>query len=253
MTAMNTTNTHPPLTSVPLFHEGVLALDLHLAIVLVALFSIFTFAPRVFALLPKSLSLPSRQACKDGSNSIPHVSSAVPWIGHLLGLRRSGGRYIQQLILATPSPVFTINILSKKLIVASPSLDRALARHVHDTSVSQVISFIGKRSLDMADGAVRTIAEYDPRPVHSRLFAGPDGAASLAEAATTYVHERLRGQPRAQEVQLGLWMFNLVVGASAHALWGPQNPWNTDREFMEQFMQVSALPCVQSHSHADCQ
>ncbi|POR34977.1 Uncharacterized protein TPAR_04832 [Tolypocladium paradoxum] len=238
---MNTTNS--PLASVPLFHEGVLTLDLYLAIVLVALFSIFTLDPRVLALLPRSLSLPSSRVRRDNSSPnplpLPHVSSAIPWIGHLLQLRRSGGRYIHQLILTTPEPLFTIDILSKKLIVANPSLDRALARHVHDTSLAQVISFIGKRSLNMGDEAVRTIAEYDPRPVHAQLFGSSHGAASLAEAATTYVHERLRRQPPVQEVQLGLWMFNVVVGASAHGLWGPQNPWNADKGFMEQFIVMS--------------
>ncbi|PNY26784.1 Uncharacterized protein TCAP_03307 [Tolypocladium capitatum] len=247
---MNTTG--PPLTSVPLFHEGVLALDLYLAVVLVTLLSASTLAPRVFSFLPKSPSLASSQVRGDNSNydPLPHVSSTIPWVGHLLNLQRSGGRYVHQLILATPSPIFTINILSKRLIVANPSLDRALTRHVHDTSVSQVISFIGRRSLGMADEAVRAIAEHDPRPVHSQLFARSHGAASLAEAASTYVHERLRGQPPVQEVRLGLLLFDVVVGASAHALWGPQNPWNADKEFMEQFMSVPAPHhAISSESH----
>ncbi|RDA82491.1 hypothetical protein CP532_2568 [Ophiocordyceps camponoti-leonardi (nom. inval.)] len=222
-----------------LFDEAVLSFELRLVLILFALFSLFTFARRILSqagdLLPSS---PRRQG-KFWPEQIPHVSSTIPWIGHAMELRRRGARYIHQLILNAPAPVFSINLLSRKVLVVHPSLERTLARHVDDTSLARIISLIGQRSLGLSESGVDVIGAYDPRPVHAQLFAAADGSARLAEQSARFVRDHSLRQPDEQRVLIGRWLFDAVVGATAHALWGERNPWNEDSEFMRQFIILS--------------
>ncbi|KJZ76982.1 hypothetical protein HIM_03859 [Hirsutella minnesotensis 3608] len=220
-----------------LFDKTVLHLDLGLAVALLALFALLPLLSRTTSHIINFISWSSSK--KATSSSLPHVSSLVPWIGHALELRRRGARHIHQLIVNTSAEIFTIDILSKRVFVLNPSLDRALAKNVHQTSLARVISFIGHRSLGFTKEGVRTIAEHDPRPVHSQLFANCRGAASLSAQSAEYIRDQVLGQPREQDTDAGRWVFNLVLGASAHALWGPRNPWNEDPEFLKQFVIVS--------------
>ncbi|KAM4067268.1 cytochrome p450 [Hirsutella rhossiliensis] len=218
---MNANGLKAALVQGPLLDQAVLPLELRLAVALLALLSV-PFVLRALALLTRMLApLPCWR------------------FGHALELRRRGARYLHQLIVNTPAEIFTIDVLFKKVLVVNPSLDRVLAKHVHETSLARVISIIGQKSLELSDKAVGTIAEYDPRPAHSQLFAASQGSAALAETSGCYIREHVLRQPREQQVLVGKWMFDLVVGASAHTLWGPQNPWNEDHEFMRQFVILS--------------
>ncbi|PFH55339.1 hypothetical protein XA68_18560 [Ophiocordyceps unilateralis] len=223
-----------------LFDEAVVAFELRLVLLLFLLFSLFTFVRRALHQLTSQRTSGSRQgSSKSWTASIPHVSSSIPWIGHAIELRRRGARYIHQLILDAPAPVFSINLLSRRVLVVHPSLERALARHVDDTSLSRIISLIGSRSLGLSEAGVNVIGAYDPRPVHAQLFAAADGSARLAEESATYVRELSSRQPAEQRVLIGRWLFDAVVGATAHSLWGRRNPWNEDGEFMKQFIILS--------------
>ncbi|RDA93262.1 hypothetical protein CP533_6518 [Ophiocordyceps camponoti-saundersi (nom. inval.)] len=227
------------LSSSGLFDEAVLSFEVRLVLILFVLFTLFTSARRFFSqasdLLPSS---PRRQG-KLWPEALPHVSSPIPWIGHAIELRRRGARYIHQLILNAPAPVFSINLLSRKVLVVHPSLERALARHVDDTSLARIISLIGQRSLGLSESGVDVIGAYDPRPVHAQLFAAADGSARLAEQSARFVREHSLRQPDEQRVLIVRWLFDAVVGATAHALWGERNPWNEDSEFMRQFIILS--------------
>lgn len=239
---MASTELEATIVRVPL--QDVLPLDLRLAVALLALLSV-PFALWAIGLLTRMLAglqcwrlagLQCWRLAKVRPDRPPHVSSVIPVLGHALELRRRGARYLHQLITNTRAEIFTIDVLFKRVLVVNPSLDRALAKHVHDTSLARVVSIFGQQSLELSDKAVRIIAQYDPRPVHSQLFAAFQGSATLADSAACYIHGRTQSQPCEQQVPIGQWLFDLVVGASAHALWGPQNPWGTDREFMRQFV-----------------
>ncbi|PHH61464.1 hypothetical protein CDD81_372 [Ophiocordyceps australis] len=256
--AFNSTNINLSKTvlSVPLLDPAVLTIHKYIALFVLCGFYIITFLPRSPASVSKtfswlhawpgaaSLGAAATQADKDSRAAgqelpLPHVSSWVPILGHVMALRQRGGRYIHELIQQTPAELFTINVLCKRILVAGPSVDRALGRHVQETSLAQVVSLMGQRSLGLGEAGVRAIAEHDPRPVHRSLFSTADGVAGLSEAAADYVRSKVQRQPQRQEVKLGRFVFDLVVGAAAHALWGKENPWTSDAEFMEQFIIVS--------------
>ncbi|PHH77094.1 hypothetical protein CDD82_3671 [Ophiocordyceps australis] len=256
--ALNSTNINSfnEMLSVPLLNPAVLTIHKYIALIVLCGFYMITFLPRsstsmssIFSWLhhlpsARSLGAEATHADKDPGaagqeHPLPHVSSWVPVLGHVMALRQRGGRYIHELIQQTPAQLFTINVLCKRILVAGPSVDRALARHVQETSLAQVVSLMGQRSLGLGDAGVRAIAEHDPRPVHRSLFSTADGVAGLTEAAVDYVRAKVQRQPRRQEVKLGRFVFDLVVGAAARALWGEENPWTSDAEFMEQFIIVS--------------
>lgn len=173
-----------------------------------------------------------------GSPDLPHLPSAIPFVGHALSLQANGGHHVRQLLLDAPWPLFSINILWKRLIVVHPSLDRVLARHVDDTSLVQSITLVGARALELSPKALQIFAEYDPRPTHAHAISSPQEYAAGHEAATACLRRHFARQPAAQEVWLGRWLFDAVVDAVAHAAWGPANPWSMDRGFMDRFMQV---------------
>ncbi|KAK4094408.1 hypothetical protein Purlil1_1013 [Purpureocillium lilacinum] len=201
---------------------------------------LFTFV----LLLPKIVSTYNRHTTKARSSpdtsTLPHVSSTIPFIGHALQLKRNGGHYVRDLILQNPRhSLFTIDLLNKKLVVVNPALDRALAKHSRETSLIQVVTLVAARSLGLSEKGIRVFAEYDPRPLHNQAIASTQSHDELLESAANYIHRRLGEQPASQEVQLGRWIFDAVLGATAHSFWGAENPWNTDREFMDNFITLS--------------
>ncbi|KYK57607.1 Cytochrome P450 [Drechmeria coniospora] len=185
---------------------------------------------------PRLAAASSRSSARTG---LPHVSSAIPWVGHALKLHRDGGRYVDGLIRKTRQPIFSIDVLSKRLLVIDPSLDRVLAKHARHTSLIQLIALVGRRALHLGDKAIRILNEYDPRPFHAHALSSPQGSLELAEASVSYLGERFGKQPRVQEVPLGRWLFEMVACATARAVWGPENPWAEDGEFMDQFIILS--------------
>ncbi|PHH64035.1 hypothetical protein CDD80_1165 [Ophiocordyceps camponoti-rufipedis] len=224
-----------------LFDESVISFELRLVTILVALFTLFSFVRRVLGQI-RGLSgsaLVRSWPTTTTTEPVPSVPSTLPWIGHALGLRRSGARYIQQLMARAPAAVFSINLMSRRVLVVHPSLERALARHVDDTSLARIISLIGSRSLGLSEAGVDVIGSYNPRPIHAQLFTASDGSARLAAQSARYVEGHSLRQPDEQRVLIGRWLFDAVVGATAHALWGERNPWNEDGEFMRQFIILS--------------
>ncbi|UNI23147.1 hypothetical protein JDV02_008983 [Purpureocillium takamizusanense] len=218
-------------------HAVSAAMPQHL--LLAYLVTLILLLPKLVSTYNNRLTTVKARSAPDTS-TIPHVSSTIPFIGHALELKRNGGHYVRDLILRNPQhPLFTIDLLSKKLVVVNPSLDRALAKHSRETSLIQVVTLVAARSLGLSDEGIRVFAEYDPRPLHNQAIGSTQSHDELLQSATDYIHRRLGEQPAAQEVQLGRWIFDTVLGATACSFWGPENPWNTDREFMDSFITLS--------------
>ncbi|KAJ6442647.1 cytochrome P450 [Purpureocillium lavendulum] len=204
---------------------------------------LLAYVVTIILLLPKFLSAYTTHGTKglaaQDTSTLPHVSSTIPIIGHALQLKRNGGHYVRELILRNPFPLFTIDLLFKKLVVVNPALDRVLAKHSRETSLIQVVTLVAARSLGLSARGIRVFAEYDPRPLHNQAIASTQSHDELLESASDYIHRRLGDQPATQDVQLGRWLFDMVLGATAHSFWGPENPWNADREFMDNFITLS--------------
>ncbi|KAF4985813.1 hypothetical protein FDECE_16295 [Fusarium decemcellulare] len=193
-------------------------------------------------LLPLLQSSSSSSSKKSGLLSVsqlPRLSSLIPWVGHLIGLQRDSARYINRVIASTTAPIFTINIPFKRIIVANPSLDRLLARHVSDTGLAQILAYVGPRVFSLGPSTIRVILDCDPRPLHKVEFGGPENIRALSERSGVFLWDQMNKMPSVSQIDLAHWMFGLTVSATASAVWGVENPWRMDREFSEEFMNLS--------------
>lgn len=172
-------------------------------------------------------------------SQLPTLSSMIPWVGHLLGLQNNSARYVNRLIASTAAPIFTINIPFKRIIVASPSMDRNLSRHTSETGLAQILAFVGPRVFSLGPKTIDVILDADPRPLHKVKFGDVDNLKALSERSGVFVWDEMDKMPASSEVDLAHWMFGLTVSATANAVWGVENPWRMDREFAEEFMNLS--------------
>lgn len=169
-------------------------------------------------------------------SQLPHVFPTIPWVGHLIGLQRDSARYVNRLIASTTSPIFTINIPFKRIIITNPSLDRQLSRHVNDTGLAQILAYVGPRVFSLGQKTVQIILNADPRPLHKVEFGGVENLKALSDRSGVFLWDEMQKMSAVNELDLAHWMFGLTVSATASAVWGEKNPWRMDREFSEEFM-----------------
>ncbi|EJD40136.1 cytochrome P450, partial [Auricularia subglabra TFB-10046 SS5] len=172
-------------------------------------------------------------------SELPSVCSTIPILGHLLGLQRNSARYVNEVLTSTSASLFTIRIPFKTIVLAHPSMDRILSRHVADTGLAQILALVGRRVFGFGDDAVRAIASIDPRPLHRAEFGRPENLQRLTMQSSRFLWDEIARAPRESEVDLGHWMFRMTVSATACAVWGNENPWRMDDEFAESFMTLS--------------
>ncbi|KAF7546141.1 hypothetical protein G7046_g9394 [Stylonectria norvegica] len=172
-------------------------------------------------------------------SQLPNLAATIPWIGHLIGLQNNSARYINRLIFSTASPIFTINIPFKRIIVANPSLDRHLSRHVNDTGLAQILAYVGPRVFSLGERTIQVILDAEPRPLHKVEFGSVDSLRALTERSSSFLWDEMDKMPAVNHVHLAHWMFKATVSATANAVWGTKNPWRMDGEFAEEFMNLS--------------
>jgi hypothetical protein len=180
---------------------------------------------------------------EDDSRKLPHYESLVPVIGHVWSLQRTSAAYLHRLLVKTGSPLFTINFMTRNVLVAHPSLDKSLARHASDMGLAQIVSIVGKRLFNMEESTIKFIVGYDPRPQHRHEFYSALNVRRLADDSFAYMLGRLKSQPSVQQVPFAKWLFSLGVQSTACAVWGAENPWDEDKEFMQSF--TSVISCLE--------
>ncbi len=166
---------------------------------------------------------------------LPSLSSPIPWIGHVLGLQRDSARYVNRLLASAPE-IFTISFPFKRIVVVNPSLERHLARHVHDTGLAQILAYVGPRVFNLGPRAIQVILDVDPRPLHRVEFGATENVHALSERSSTFIWSEMDKLPANSNIRLAHWMFGLTVSATASAVWGIENPWRMDPEFAQEFM-----------------
>ncbi|KAM5341678.1 hypothetical protein ACJ41O_014709 [Fusarium nematophilum] len=212
-----------------------------LVLISLALYILSSVAQHLLRLVQSSSFSPEKslQTGLLSVSRLPRLYSSIPWVGHLLGLQRDSARYVNRLIASTAAPIFTINIPFKRIIVANPSLDRQLSRHVSDTGLAQILAYVGPRVFSLGPSTIQVILDADPRPLHKVEFGGPENLRALSERSGVFVWDEMSRMEARSEVDLAHWMFGLTVSATASAVWGVENPWRMDREFSEEFMNLS--------------
>ena len=224
-----------PYSTAPIFAAEILLLVV-LFVYIFPLTRLLNFIKASYTSLP-SLKVASYSASGLLKPSqLPHISPILPYFGHLIGLSRYSASYANYLIASTAAPIFTINIPFKQIIVANPSMDRILSRHVSDTGLAQILAYVGPRVFSLGEKSVQIILDADPRPLHKVKFGAPENLKALTDRSSTFLWDQMDRMPMASELDLAHWMFKLTVSATASAVWGEKNPWRMDHEFSEEFM-----------------
>ncbi|KAM0249898.1 hypothetical protein ACHAQJ_008837 [Trichoderma viride] len=162
-----------------------------------------------------------------------HIVKTLSWLRYKLY------SFVYNAILSCARPVLSINVFPRKVLVTDPSMESTLSRHTSETSLANIIFLIGRRVFDLSDATIKTIGNYDPRPIHVGEFSSASNARALVAQVSATASQRLQSQPDVQETQLGPWLFKLTTSSVASALWGPESPWVVNEEFQNQFMEIS--------------
>lgn len=222
-------------------HSTLSLLSLFVAAIILCFIGPLTRLVIKFAQQYTSLTLTSKSSLFSTPPQLPHISSTIPWIGHLFGFQYGGTAYLNRLFSSTPFPVFTIN-MPFKIIMVNPAFDRNLARHVSDTGLAQILAHVGPRVFNLSRDTINLILNTDPRPLHKVEFSDRHNHQQLTKRSSEFIWHQMNQLPQESEVDLAHWLFGLSVSATASAVWGPENPWRMDREFAENFMYVSTFP-----------
>ncbi|KAF5024310.1 hypothetical protein F66182_3587 [Fusarium sp. NRRL 66182] len=214
-----------------------------LSVRLTPILLLFSFAvyilPSVAGYLLRSLHKRSPNKNTLSISRLPRLSGVVPWIGHLCGLSIDSSRYINRLIASTTAPIFTINIPGARITIVNPSLDRYLARHASDTGLAQVLAYVGPRMFGLDQETIKAVFDYNPQPLHRFKFGHAENIVSLTQRSGSFSFDQVANMPETSEVYIGRWLFELTVATTASAVWGVKNPWRMDKEFSNEFMQLS--------------
>ncbi|KAK4044260.1 cholesterol 7-alpha-monooxygenase [Parachaetomium inaequale] len=187
------------------------------------------------------------QLVKADPDEPPIIPSAVPFVGHLLGMALQGGRYVKNLGLRHPDkPIFTLPVpRSRMYVVTDPSLAAAVQRASKTLSFTPLVPDITQRVLGLDGDTVAIVRQHiDPEPGEARGFLadihdlvysyfGPGEALSelslgavreLAREVEGYVGRLQREKGGEETVDLLQWIRHFVAMATANLLYGEENP-----------------------------
>ncbi|KAI9903489.1 hypothetical protein N3K66_000018 [Trichothecium roseum] len=163
----------------------------------------------------------------DDPREPPRLSSAVPLVGHLLGVLRHGPAYYTQTSKQTKAEIYTITILHQKIYVSNSSRLTPLIQRARTLSFRP---FLQKAAKVIADGSDETfdllggdLLERFGAGMRDALAPGPGldvqnlrmGERSLVDVA------ELAG---AGEVRLMEWCRRTVVQATSCGIFGVDHP-----------------------------
>lgn len=189
---------------------------------------------------------------KDEPDVIP---SAIPFVGHLLGMALLGGKYVKGLGLKNrDKPVFTLPVpFSRIYVVTDPTVAIAVQRASKTLSFMPLVPDITKRVLGFDSAHVAILRkDIDPLPNQPRgilqdlhdlvwTYLGPGksltdlslkASREFAQQMNTYssVHDR---DP--ETVNLLHWIRHFVAVSTANFLYGPSNPLALDPSLEDLF------------------
>ncbi|KXX75821.1 Cholesterol 7-alpha-monooxygenase [Madurella mycetomatis] len=212
----------------------------------------------VATLLAVYLFLYRWQFLKKHPNEPPIIPSAVPFVGHLLGMALQGGRYAKNLGLRNPDkPIFTLPVPRSRIyVVTDPSLAAAVQRASRTLSFTPLVPDITQRVLGLDDDTVAIVRQHiDPEPseprgfladIHDMVYSylGPGEALNelslgavrdLARQVDCYA-EALRDSKGGKEtVDLLTWIRHFVAISTARFLYGDENPFAVHPELEAAF------------------
>jgi hypothetical protein len=95
---------------------------------------------------------------------------------------------------------------------------------------------LGKPIFSLKDETIDLMARKDIRPLLQHEFMRHENGSSLLGSSLGYLGSALQNlEGQTLETKLDEWLFSLAVEATAHGLWGAENPWCGVAGFMEDF------------------
>ena len=153
--------------------------------------------------------------------------------------------------MRTNSPIYTLNVLSKKLyVVSGPEFVSAVSRNSRTLNFNPFIAEIGARLIGL-DAAGRAIIKdnVDGKrgywgyliEVHDRAVAAMQPGLALDKAIQTMLEQSAAfisgagGELREHPIYLQRWLRHIIVSCSATALYGEDNPLKSQPELEDAF------------------
>ncbi|KAK0707411.1 cytochrome P450 [Lasiosphaeris hirsuta] len=183
------------------------------------------------------------QTARKHPDEPPIIASAVPYVGHLLGMAMQGGRYVKGIGLRNrDKPIFTLPVPGSRIyIVTDPSLAAAVQRASKTLSFTPLVPDIITRILGLDADTVAIVRRHlDPEPgaprgvladMHDMVYAylGPgDALNDLSLAAARELARQVNAFTAAsslpETVDLLVWVRHFVTLGTAAFLYGEQNP-----------------------------
>ncbi|KAK4158360.1 cholesterol 7-alpha-monooxygenase [Chaetomidium leptoderma] len=187
------------------------------------------------------------QLVKTHPDEPPIIPSAIPFVGHPLGMVLQGGRYVKNLGLCNPDkPIFTLPVPGSRMyIVTDPSLAAAVQRASKTLSFTPLVPDITRRVLGLDDETVAVVRQHiDPEPgeprgfladIHDLVYSylGPGEALhelslgaiqELARRVEDYAERVQKERKGVETVDLLQWIRHFVAVATANFLYGDENP-----------------------------
>ncbi|KAJ5909863.1 hypothetical protein N7504_004506 [Penicillium tannophilum] len=175
----------------------------------------------------------------------PVVTSAIPLVGHFLGLIFSGFGYFTKLAKSNrDKPVFTSNmVFNKTYIITSPDLMQAAQRHTKTLKFDPLVTF-----------GLRNVAGIQNEKILHLLREKESGGGGLVQKIMHDMAPKLLGKPldtmnlcmtrlllphfdrlaEATTVDLYGWCRDVIMDASTQSLYGTLNPY-ADAEVSKAF------------------
>ncbi|MCJ1398838.1 hypothetical protein MMC11_002039 [Xylographa trunciseda] len=207
---------------------------------------------------------------KHDAKEPPLIPQRVPYVGHMIGLFRSGNKYYNSISSRIPFPIYTLRMLNgRTYIVNSPDLVAAVQRAPKSFSFDPIITSISERISVPSKHGIEAL-RYHPYGKNGEWGLNHDTvigmrATLLPGPILDGMNERMLGNVSAMLDELDCeggmvtnlfeWARHTITRASTDAFFGPLNPlkapeieeafWTIENNFT--MILVNIVPAVTAH------
>ncbi|KAJ9639925.1 hypothetical protein H2199_006158 [Coniosporium tulheliwenetii] len=185
----------------------------------------------------------------------PVVPARIPYVGHIIGLIRYGGKYFQMIDENYKYPIYTLPLLhSRMYLVTSPVLASTIQRASKTLSFNKLVGYSLPGMIEYDEEAMKVCMngteKSDENPglipaMHDMLYSVLAPGKHLDEISELVLKghaEYLNGLARreSQTIDLYRWTRDMFSVCTARALYGPENIFAMQPELVEAFWDLDA-------------
>ncbi|KAK0622766.1 cytochrome P450, partial [Immersiella caudata] len=187
-----------------------------------------------------------RLCCTKSSDNVPGTGmfelGATTLLGGVLRARLDSVQYVHGLLHSSNLPILWTRILGRRVLLVKPELDYDLARHSRDLSLASFASFTLCRPIfGLSDDGVALLRQTDTRPTWAAELLDADRAKAALDSALRQIEQLLEDGSLGPLTNFNAWVFHMSAGATAHSLWGVDNPWLKSTRLMDDFYEFQQV------------